>query len=325
MNTKWTGMFLINAIFVSLVFAIPAWGSDDYPSKPIRIFPAFKGGGLDVSSRLISEKMAQYLGQPVLVENKAGGGGALATAYVAASKPDGYTLVSVPPTHVSLPLTTRDLPYKMSDLIPVGRFVTFHQYIMVNKDSPFRTLDDLVGYGKKHPGTLSYSTSGFGGNTYLIMEILKLDHHIDLQFVPFPGGELPAATALAGNNIQVAALGLASSHALIRSGAIRPLAVLSTVRDPAYPQVPTTVEQGYTDLINVGYYMLLAPAKTPSQVLSKLESALERACQDKGVQEAISKMNSIADFQNSRDSQAMLDRDVKRWSQIVKRVGIVSK
>lgn len=325
MNMTSPGTYLVNAIAVSLVFAIPAWASDDYPSKPIHIVTPFTAGGaLDVSTRIVSEKMAEYLRQPVLVLNKVGGGGALGTAHVAASKPDGYTLLTVPPTHVSLPLINRNLPYKAGDFIPVGRYLTFYQYVMVHKDLPVRTLDELIGYAKKNTGTLSYSTSGFGGNTHLLTELLKLNHQIDLQYVP-SAGEFPATTALVGNHVQVAVLGLPTAQSHIKSGAIRALVVLSTKRDPVYPQIPTSVEQGFTDLVNTGYFVLLAPAKIPGQILSKLESALERTVQDKGVQEAFRKMDSTADFQNSRDTQAMLDSEVKRWSQIVKKVGIMSK
>lgn len=318
-------MFWINILVILIVFAIPGWARGEYPDKSIQIInPNVAGGSLDVSVRIISEKMAGYLGQPVLVMNKPGGGSALGTAFVASSKPDGYTLLTVPPTHVSLPLTTLNLPYKASDFVPVGRYASFSHYVVVHKDLPVKTLAELVAHVKKNPRTLSYSTSGFGGNTHLIAELLKLNHQLDLQYVP-SAGEFPAVTALVGNHVQVAVLSFSTAQSHIKSGAIRALAVLSAKRDPIFPQVPTSVEQGFPELVTTGYFILLAPAKIPVPILSKLESTLEKAVQDEGVRERFRKIELTPYFQNSQDTQALLDSEVQKWSQIIKKVGIVIK
>jgi len=318
------GVILLAGLLFLLVASL-GWTADEYPNKPIQLICPFPPGGpIDLSARVVGEKLGEYLGQAVIVTNKPGGGTAVATGYVAGSKPDGYTLFVSPPTLVFLPLITPNLPFKVSDFTPIGRLVSFNFLMLVNKDVPAKTLPELVAYIKKTPGTLSYGGSTFGSTQHIIGELFKITAQLDLQFIPF-AGENPAITALLGNHIQVGILTIFQwPH--VKSNAVRALAVLSAKRDPLLPGVPTGLEQGFPDLVvSAGYNLLLTPAKTPDLIVKKLEEALEKALRDKGVREKLEKMEFTVDFLNSRDTQLLLESEIKTWTPVVKKANIIVK
>jgi tripartite-type tricarboxylate transporter receptor subunit TctC len=321
---KLIGITLI--VFACLFSSLSVWAKEDYPNKPIQVIIPFPAGGpVDLMGRIIGEKMAEYLGQQVVIVNKPGGGTAVAWGYVAGSKPDGYTLFGYPAMLlVVTPLTMPTLPLKMTDFIPIGRMVNFNFIIVVNKDLPVKTLQDLVTYVKKNPGTLSYGGSTYGSGQHLIGELLKQNNELDLQFIPF-AGENPAITALLGSHIQVGVFTIfQSSH--VKSNSVRGLAVLSAKRDPLLPGVPTALEQGFPDLVvSAGYTLLLSPARTPVPVVKRLESALEKALQDKSVREKLEKIELTVDFLNSEGTQTFLENEVKIWSPVLKKANIIIK
>jgi tripartite-type tricarboxylate transporter receptor subunit TctC len=302
------------------------WAIEDYPNKPIQLICPFSVGGItDLSARLIAEKMGEYLGQPVIVVNKPGAGATLGTAFVAASKPDGYTIVTTfSGVFVLLPLINPNLPYKMTDLIPIGRSLVVNQLMLVNKDLPVKTLSELISYAKKNPKTLSYGTAGVGSLPHLVMELLNSQAQIDIQHIPY-NSELQAVTALVGNHVQVSVLTFTISLSHIKSNAIRPLATLAHKRDPILPDVPTSGEQGFPELIASISNLLLAPAKIHAPILSKLEGALERTLRDKEVKEKLEKMEYKVEFLSGLDTQTFLENEVKRWSPVVKKANIVIK
>jgi len=311
---------------VVLLFMVSSGrAADEYPNKPIQLICPFPPGGpIDTSARVVAEKMGEYLGQPVTVVNKPGGGTAIATGFVAGSKPDGYTLFMSPATLVFLPMITPSLPFKVSDFAPIGRLVSFNFLMLVNKDVPVKTMAELTAHIKKSPGTLSYGGSTFGSTQHLIGELFKITAQVDLQFIPF-AGENPAITALLGNHIQVGILTI-FQQPHVKSGAVKALAVLSAKRDPLLPQVPTAVEQGFPDLaIDAGYNLFLAPVKTPAPIIRKLEGALEKSLQDKAVREKLEKLEFTVDFLNARDTQLLLDKEIKKWTPVVKKANIVVK
>jgi tripartite-type tricarboxylate transporter receptor subunit TctC len=306
--------------------ASPGWGLEEYPSKPIQLVCPFPPGGpIDLSARVVAEKMGEYLKQPLVVVNKPGGGTAVGTGYVAGSKPDGYTLfISPAATLIFLPMITPNVPFKVSDFTPIGRLVSFNFLMLVNKDLPVKTLPELVAYIKKTPGTLSYGGSTFGSLQHLIGELFKNSAKVDLQFIPF-AGENPAITALLGNHIQMGILTI-FQQPHVQSNAVKAVAVLSEKRDPMLPNVPTAVEQGLPDLaISAGCNLMLAPAKTPGPIVRKLEESLERALQDKMVREKLGKMELTVDFLSARNTQLFLDGEVRKWSPVVKQANIVVK
>jgi tripartite-type tricarboxylate transporter receptor subunit TctC len=323
MKTKIMAIILLG--FLIMLPASSGWAKDEYPSKPIQfICPYAVGGITDLAARVVAEYMGKYLGQPLIVVNKPGAASALGTAFVAASKPDGYTLLTNWVTIVTVPLVTPDLPYKLSDLAPIGRTVTADQIFLVNKDLPVKTLPELVAYAKQHPKTLSYGTVGVGSLPHLVMEQFNTQMQVDIQHIPY-NSELQSVTALVGNHVQVSVLTYASSGPHIRSGAIRPLAILAPKRDPRLPQVPTSAEQGNPELLASIYNVLMAPARTPAPIMKKLEDALEKTVQDKEAREKMEKLDYRVNYLNSRDTKAFLDAETKKWSEVVKKANIVVK
>jgi len=324
MKAKTTGILLLT--FLVILGASTGWAKDDYPSKPIQLICPYSVGGItDLSARLIAEKMGEYLGQPVVVVNKPGAGAALGTGYVAASKPDGYTILTTwTGVAVIVPLITPNLPYKMTDLTPIGKSLVVDQLLLVNKDLPVKTLPELVAYAKQHPKTLSYGTAGVGTIPHLVMEMLNSQAQLDMQHIPY-NSELQAVTALVGNHVQASILTYTISGPHIRSNAVRALAVLSPKRDPLLPDVPTSAEQGYPEIIAVIYNILFAPAKTPAPIVKKIEDALEKTLRDKEVKEKLEKMEYKIDFMNGKGTQSFLEAETKKWSEAVKKANIVIK
>ena len=320
------GIVFIGCIAFLASLSFSGWAADGYPNKPVQLICPYAPGGItDLSARTIAEKMGEYIGQPVIVVNKPGAGAALGTGFVAASKPDGYTLLTSWTGVITLlPLIQANLPYKMSDLTPIGRSVTVDQIMLVSKNLPVKTIPELVAYAKKNPKTLSYGTAGVGTLPHLVMEQLNSLDQTDLQHIPY-NSELQAVTALAGNHVQASVLSLTISLPHIKSGAARAIANLSEKRDPLIPDVATSAEQGYPDLLASIYNIFFVPAKTPAPIVAKIEAALEKTLRDKDTKEKLEKMDYKVDFLPGRETQLFLDTQSKKWSSVVKKANIVIK
>jgi len=311
-------------IFIMVVFIMVgslSWAAEDYPKKPIEIIVPYPAGGTtDLSARIIGEKFKEYLGVPIVVINKPGGGGAVGAVHVIESKPDGYTILAHTFGVVLRPLFELSVPYRYTQLRPIGTLGPFEHIVCINKDLPIRNLPELVAYAKEHPGNLSYSVSGKGASSYISIELLKIrakltDTH--LQAISYPGD--PAALmALRGKQVQMSVTTTSMALPHIKSKEIKAIAILSKERDPILPEVSTSIEQGFPEVIATSYYLYFAPQNTPNHIVEKLEKALERSLQDKGVQEKIKKIEMTIGFKNSRDTQVLMDTEYNKWSQLVK-------
>jgi tripartite-type tricarboxylate transporter receptor subunit TctC len=307
-------------VVITIVSAGSGWGQDKFPIRPVQLIcPYAPGGGSDLSARIVAEKMGELLGQPVVVVNKAGGATALGISSVTSSKPDGYTLLTTSTGVVLINLTTPDLPYKLNELAPVGTIVRFNYLVMAHKDLPAKTLGELVDYIRKNPNAVNYGTESVGGNTYFLAQLFKMNAKLDMQHIPYPGTN-PTVTSLLGNHIQIAILNLASCLSHIKSGAIRPLAILSDKRDGFLPEVPTCVELGYPELAISSFHMMMVPAKTPAPLMKRLESTLQKVLQDKQIQDKISKLNLTPEFNDARFVQNFLDTEYKKWGAVLKKI-----
>jgi len=226
---------------VVLVGSAPADAQTPYPTRPIEcVIPFAPGGPTDTAIRIIQPQLSANLGVPLVLVNKAGGGGALGMDAVAKAKPDGYTLAAtVRSTVTILPATQPDVTYKLSDFAIVGAFAVDSQVVLVKAGSPWKTLEELVEFAKKNPGKLSYGTAGLGTNSFFTMELLKLTYGLDMTHVPF-GGSGPVKNAVLGGHVQVGAASL-STWAEIYAPAKTPKAVVDrlaqalekTMKDPA--------------------------------------------------------------------------------------------
>jgi tripartite-type tricarboxylate transporter receptor subunit TctC len=322
---------IISVLVLSVVFLplFSSWAQEDFPSKAIQlVVPFAPGGSLDLSARILAEKLRESLGQPVLVLNKPGGGNAIGATFVATSKPDGYTLyVSSGAAFGFLHALNPDFTYGLKDFAPIAAIGSFPSVVVVHKDVPAKTLPELVAYIQKNPGKLSYCSTGFGGLNHLELEMLKMSVKgtLDVQHLPFQG-VAPALAALLGNQVQVCNLPYSSLVKKHDSKDLRILAVMKQKRLPYLPDTPTTGEQGFSEMDANNYHMnYSAPAKTPAAVLAKLEAAFEKALLDKEVQTKLEQLDIQPGFMSSRDLQKWLESQVARWVQVIKKANIVSK
>lgn len=322
---------VVSVFIVSVVFLpfFSSWAQGGYPEKPIQIIVPFAAGGsLDFFCRLFAEKFRGYLGQPVLVVNKPGATGAIASGYVATSKTDGYNIyASAGAPFGYLHIMNPNFGYRLNDFSAIAAFARYPQVVVVHKGLPVKNLAELVAYAKKNSSTLSYCSTGYASGDHLAFELLKSALNIppDIQHIPYPG-VAPAITALLGNQVQLGILpfsGLIVKQ--IDSGMIRALAVLSPKRFPFRPDIPTIAEAGYPGLVTLYYLSFWFPAKTPHFIVKKLEDATRRTTEDKDVREKVENMYHEVAFLNSQDLGKYAEEQVSKWGTLIKKLNITVK
>ncbi len=319
------GIIFVTAIVMAFTVGVSR-AADEYPNKPIQLIVPYGAGGLtDSLARLVSDKIAKILGTSVLVISKPGAASAIATGFVAASPPDGYTiLINMTGGIIVTPMINPNIRYKMSDLKPIGKLSSARYLMLVGKDLPVKTLPELIAYAKKNPGKLSYASPGIGSVNHLAAEQLNLQHELGMQHVPYTS-EAQVINAMMGNHVQVAAVTIASSVEFIQSNQVKAVSILAENREQLLPGVGTSAEQGFPDMLASLYNILFAPATTPAPIFRRLEDALRKVFQDKELIDTLHKMRITPDYLNSEDTQAFLDNEVKKWAVTVKKANITIK
>jgi len=315
----------IALVAIALVLGAPPAGglAQSYPTRPVEfIIPFAPGGPTDTAIRLIQPQLSANLGVPVVLVNKAGGGGALGMDAVAKAKPDGYTLAAtVRSTLTILPATQPDVAYKISDFAAIGTYAVDSQVVVVKSGAPWKTLEELVDHAKKNPGKLSYGSAGQGTNSFFTMELLKLAYGLDIAHVPF-GGSGPVKNALLGGHVQVGAAALSPVLSVIRSGDITALVTSTTRRSPAVPNVPTMTEKGHADASLSTWAELWAPAKTPKPVLDRLVQALDKTMKDPAVVSAIEKAGLQVEYNDPAVTLKLVERENEVVRTVVRKLGL---
>ena len=315
------GFASLAAIAASL-FAAPV-RAEDYPSRPIRMVVPFAAGGpADLIARTIVPGMSDILKQPIVIENRAGGGGAIGVDAVAKSTPDGYTIgVTGPGAFVSIPFMTKTPYDPLKDLAPITRIAQVNAVIVVAAGSPYKTLKDLVAAAKAAPpGKLSFGSAGAGTSTHLAGELLNMEAGIKLVHVPYRGA-VPAATDLMGGHIETMLPDLPGVIALIQAGSIRALAVTSAKRSPVLPDVPTTAEAGYPNVLSDSWYGLIAPVATPADIKAKLYAAASEAMKTPAFLEQMKTQAAMAAPGSSQEFASMIADEQTRWKRVIEATG----
>jgi tripartite-type tricarboxylate transporter receptor subunit TctC len=292
-----------------------------FPTQPITlILPYAPGGSADFLARPMMGDLQKLLGQPVVIEYKAGAGGTIATAALAKSKPDGYTLLMVLSAHVINPSLYPALPYDTrKDFIPITLLARLPQLIVVRDDSPFKTLSDLIAYAKANPGKLSFGSAGNGNTSHLGGEMLQAQAGIKMEHIPYKGSG-PVVVALLGGEIDLMFDSFATSYPQIKAGKFRALGLASSKRSPLLPNVPT-ISESLPDFAMDGWYGLLAPAGTPRPIIDKLNTVFNAAVREPKVK---AQLNSIGyDVVGTSPEQyaKTIEEDLIVWSKIVKDSG----
>jgi len=308
----------------TLLAAGPALAQASWPTKPLTMVVGFAAGGAtDAVARIIAKHLGDELKQNVVVDNKAGAGGNIATDFVARAEPDGHTLLlgSVGSLTVA-PHMNAKLPYKpLQDFAPVTMAVVFSNVLVVKADLPVKTLADYVKLAKAQPGKLTYASPGIGGAGHLAGELLKIKADIDLTHVAYKGGG-PAMLGLLGGEVDSFMSTPPTAGPHIKSGKIRALATTGLKRDPLMPDVPTVAEQGYPGFDTLNWYAYVVPAKTPKAVVDRLNQVLVRILKDPDVAKELEMKGLSPSPSTPAELAAYMKREYDTWGQVVKKAGI---
>ena len=316
-------------IVIALTAVIASFGiasAQDYPNRPITlVVPYAAGGGNDVMARIVGEKMSKTLGQQVVIDNRPGAGGALATRQVAKATPDGYTLViggtgslAVNPT--LLPNVGYDV---RKDFASVGMIGSSAMIVIIHPSIRAKTIPELIAVAKKEPGKYTYASAGVGSGIHLGAELFAYMGGVKLIHVPYKGTG-PALTDLLGGHVSMYFSSLPSAISLVKEGKVRALAVTGAKRSAVFPDVPTVAETlpGFEAVLRYG---IVAPAGTPRPIVDKLNAALRQALTEPDTIARMARDGTEASPGSPEDYATVIDREERKWSEVVKRSGAVSK
>ena len=292
-----------------------------FPSKPLTIIvPYSAGGGTDLQARAITSVARQYLGQPVVVANKSGGGGAVGAAFVAKSRPDGYTLLfAVPAVIVIKPYMTKT-PYSFSDLEPLMRVSDSPRILVAGSQQPWKTLDDFIAYARKNPGAIKYASSGPGTSTHIAMEGFAMKAGIKLSHIPFKGCAKATAAILGGH---AACFGAIPSECLpyIESGKMRALAVFSEERLPELPDIPTLKEKGI-DFSDSSTRAFFVPKGLQPEVKAALHDGFKKVMDDKSFRDLFSKLGEKPAYLDGESLEKILQKQQAFYGEVLEKIGL---
>ena len=314
----------ILCIAFATLFAGAAAAQAPYPARPVTMVVGFApGGGTDTASRIIAKKLGENLGQSVLVENKPGAGGNIATDLVVKATPDGYTILLASVGSMAI---TPHLPPKppydpLRDLAPITMAVVFPNVLVIHPSVPANTLAEFVALAKAKPGSLNYGSSGIGNAGHLAGELFRIYAKIDFVHVPYKGGG-PATTDLLGGQITAIFATPASVVGHIKAGKLRALASTGAQRSLAMPEVPTIAESGYPGYEATNWYAYVAPVKTPKEILVRLNLALVKSLAAPEVREQLISHGLEPQPGTSEALAKTIEREYATWGRVVKEAKI---
>jgi tripartite-type tricarboxylate transporter receptor subunit TctC len=297
---------------------VPASGAAEYPAKTVQIVNPFPPGAVtDIIARLVNDKISAALGQPVVVVNKTGGGGAVGIKSVKDAPADGYTVLIAPPPIVLIPLARKGIGFEIGDFTPLNLIGRTPAVMIVKADSPWKTMEDFIGEAKRKPGQLTFGTPGSGTSGHFAMELFKKETGINLIHVPL-GGEAPVATGVMGGNIHTSIIGLGTVRPHIEAGALRALVTATQKRVKELPTVPTTFEKGLPAVEASPWFVFFVRASTPPAIVNKLGKAISDALTDKEIIAKIEKAGVSVENIGPEETKQYLASEHKRWSEVAK-------
>lgn len=310
------------AALATCLAAGPAHAADPFPVRPIQfVVPFAAGGGLDLNARNFAQAMSDVLKQPVTVTNRDGAAGTIGLQSVAVSKNDGYTIAFTPAVSLtSEPHRLKTVPYQLDSFKPVCQVFDNIFAIAVTKDSPYKTMGDLLNDAKRSGNNVSYGTSGTGSIPHLGTSDIETAVKVQMTHVPYKG-DAPMLQDLLSSRLSFGALLASSITSQIQAGTLRLLAVYADHRHPAFPQVPTLTEAG-VPVVQLSFGGLLVPAKTPPEVVTVLESACDKAIKSTAYKDYAERANQVIDYLPSAGFEKRLRQDSVAKAATLKRLGL---
>jgi tripartite-type tricarboxylate transporter receptor subunit TctC len=320
-------MSIRKSLFIAVAALAAAFTSvqaQDFPTRPITlVIPFAPGGSTTIVGRGVAEKMSTLLGDKIIVDNRPGAGGTVGTRAVAKSEPDGYTLLlGYTGTLAIGPSLYKNVGYDpRKDFAPIGLIGNAPNSLVVNPSFPAKTVAELITYAKANPGTVNFGSAGAGTASHITGEYFARAAGITLVHIPYKGTG-PALTDLLGGHIPMAFAPIPASHTNVAAGKLRALAVTSTTRSGLLPDVPTIAESGLPGFDASLYYGLAAPAGTPRPIIDKLNKALRDALASDEVKRQLGNDGTDITPGSPEDYAALIDKDEKKWAQLVKASGV---
>jgi tripartite-type tricarboxylate transporter receptor subunit TctC len=306
------------AALVALLLWAASASAQDYPNRPIRIIvPTPAGGPVDVMARVLANALPPVLGQNVFIENKPGAGNTIGSRAAASADPDGYTLmVSAASGLIMSPMIHKNAGYDASSFASIALVAETPQVLVVNAQTPFKSVAELVAYAKANPGKLNYSTGGIGTLPHLNAELFKSVSGTNIVHVPYKGGG-PALTAAVAGEVQMIFDTVSTSLQLIQDGKLRALAIVGPKRAPELPDVPAMPEIGFPSVTSGAWTALMAPRDTPPAIIAKLSAATNAALQGDAMRTALSKLGAQPRGGKPEDLTQHIQRETEKWKPIV--------
>jgi tripartite-type tricarboxylate transporter receptor subunit TctC len=314
------------ALILAAFAASSALAQAPFPSRTVTMIVGFApGGGTDIASRIIAKKLSENLGQSVVVENRAGAGGNIATELVARSAPDGYTLLLASVGSLSVaPHLVAKLPYDpVRDLAPITMAVMFPNVLVVHPSVQAQTLADFVRLARAKPGTINYGSSGIGGAGHLAGELFRMMAKVDIVHVPYKGGG-PAVTDLLAGQIGAVFATPASAGPHVKAGKLRALAVTGAARSPSMPEVPTVAESGYAGYEATNWYAYVVAAKTPKDILERWNRELVKVLTTPEIKDQLLEHGLEPQPGTSQALAKHIEAELATWGRVVRTAGITA-
>lgn len=308
---------------VASMFLAPVALSQTYPSKPVRIMAPFSPGGpVDITARMLAQKLGERFGQPVVVENRVGASGMIGAEQVAKSPPDGHTLLANASIHVIVPSLFSKMTYDpLRDFAPITVVSTSPLVLVITPTLPVRNAKEFIALAKTRSGDLSFGSSGPGSSTHLTAELLKSVTGTNMVHVPYKG-QGQAITDVITGEIQFMFNSPSAVGGFIKAGRLRVLAITSEKRSSQLPDVPTFTELGYKGMVTGSWYAIWAPAKTPEAIVSRLNTEIVRIVNLPDVRQRIIEMGGEPIANSAAEFDAFQKAEMTRWAKIIKQAGV---
>ena len=311
------------SVLLALSIAGAAAAQSNYPDKPIRfIVPYPPAGATDITARIVGRTMAQNIGQQVLIDNRGGAAGNIGTDLAAKSAPDGYTVLYTLSSHTINPALYAKLPFDVDkDFAPITLVATIPQILVAHPSLPVGSVKELIALAKKKPGALNYASAGTGSPGHLAGELFKIRTGTDIVHVPYKGGG-PAVADLLGGQVPLMFVSIPSVLQYVKAGRLKAFGVTTSKRSGSAQDIPTIAEAGLPDYDVPSWLGALAPARTPSAIVTRLHQEFVKALQSRDVKDALFAQGADAVGNTPAEFDAIIRMELKKWAKLIKDAGV---